>query len=174
MYLTQSKKKKIEKKCEQLWLKYDLKPSFNIVTDLIAPLGIENDERELNGVSGLIVFDESKEKKALISINKNDIPPRKRFSYAHELGHFFLHSQKEFKVDKREMRRDSDSSKGEILEEVEANYFAASLLMPEKEILKSINLDIGFEDNVEIIRNHFDVSASAASIRLQSLGFQII
>ena len=171
MYLTSRKKIKIESLCDSLWDDYQLYPGFDVKKDLILKLGIKCVEKELDGMSGLIVFDPSSESKAVISINKAEGKKRKRFSYAHELGHFFLHSNYEFKIDKKEMRRDHLSTTGEVIQEIEANYFAASLLVPFKHVEQVINLQKDFEENVEIVSRHFDVSITSTAIRLQNLGY---
>ena len=62
-----------------------------------------------------------------------------RFTIAHELAHYILHT-KETKlfVDKQVLYRDGKSSTGEILQEREANAFAASLIMPGKLITEEV------------------------------------
>lgn len=57
--------------------------------------------------------------------------PRRRFTAAHELGHFVLHRavMGRFRADTPEMLREADDEEGEALER-EANRFAAELLMP--------------------------------------------
>jgi IrrE N-terminal-like domain len=46
-------------------------------------LGLTIDERALNGISGLLYPDERR-----IDVNATDIPERRRFTVAHELGHW--------------------------------------------------------------------------------------
>ena len=69
---------------------------------------------------------------SVIKINplNNSYEPRKNFTIAHELGHYFLHlngDSKEFVDNKRTMNR-TDSFWD--AKESEANNFAANLLMP--------------------------------------------
>ncbi|MFN7141725.1 MAG: ImmA/IrrE family metallo-endopeptidase, partial [Limisphaerales bacterium] len=68
----------------------------------------------------------------VIGVNSLHHPNRQRFTIAHELGHFMLHDFSEVHVDQAVMRlRSSASSTGIDSDEVEANRFAAELLMPE-------------------------------------------
>ncbi len=65
--------------------------------------------------------------KAVIYVNKDDDPAKKRFNIAHELGHYFLHKKGKLSV----TYRDEISEK-----ETEANRFALELLLPENAIRK--------------------------------------
>lgn len=67
-----------------------------------------------------------KEKK--IFINRNNTPQRQRFTIAHELGHYFLHSEfiQTSEYHKKELRREIANDPKEL----EANTFASHLLMP--------------------------------------------
>ena len=61
---------------------------------------------------------------------------RQRFTIAHELGHRALHPGRELILDVpvRVNLRDKTSSMASDIEEIEANAFAATLLMPEQMI----------------------------------------
>lgn len=90
---------------------------------------------------------------------------RRRFTLAHELGHYFLHSQQGEKKLKA-------FRLGTSLAEREANYFAAELLMPEqmfREDFKSIK-DLEGDERIAKIAKMYHVSFSAASVRLSALG----
>src|SRR5258708_24201422 len=73
-----------------------------------------------------------------IAINKQHPANRQRFTLAHELGHLVLHADQGDRLwlDKTYYFRDGSSSKGDQAAEVQANQFAAGLLMPE-ELVKS-------------------------------------
>ena len=62
-----------------------------------------------------------------ILVNESDIAVRQRFTIAHELGHFFLHMDKDAQENKIITSFRMDSSP----KERQANAFAANLLMPE-------------------------------------------
>ena len=84
---------------------------------------------------------------------------RDRFTLAHELAHFVLHSnfgEKRVRV--------SRSSSDRL--EWEANWFAAGFLMPEKSFRKSFASGMGDSQLAE----HFGVSVQAVEIRRKYLG----
>ena len=70
----------------------------------------------------------------VIGVNSAHPPARRRFTIAHELGHRALHPGRELILDVpvRVNLRDKTSSMASDLEEIEANAFAATLLMPEQ------------------------------------------
>ena len=164
------KEKNILSVCESLWLDHKLKPGFEI-KKLIKDLGLAYVEKAFEGdISGLLKITDEK---SVICINRDEHPNRKRFSAAHELGHYFLHSAKALNIDKNiiTFNRDANSQTGEVIEEVEANFFAASLLMPLGEITKSINFKKSFDFNVDFLAKEFKVSTISMSIRLSKLGY---
>src|ERR1700729_2662707 len=71
-------------------------------------------------------------KSAVIAVNSAQHENRQRFTIAHEIGHFLLHkgTNLHFDEDFSVKFRDALSSKAEDDLEIEANQFAASLLMP--------------------------------------------
>lgn len=64
-------------------------------------------------------------------VNAGDILPRRRFSAAHELGHFVMHGETmgRFRADTDAMLQEADGAVADGMEQ-EANRFAAELLMP--------------------------------------------
>lgn len=114
--------------------------------------------------------------RAIILINQNDAPVRKRFSIAHELGHYHLHTSTSVFVDRRVRFRDSNSSQGTIKEEIEANNFAAELLMPESFVLQEAmrlrgrRFPLSDEELIEELAKIFEVSRQAMEVRLANLG----
>lgn len=124
--------------------------------------------------SGFLLRDSGK---AIIGLNSRNAPVRQRFTIAHELGHFFLHEGKKLFVDQSAVinKRDDLSSSGTDEEEIEANAFAAALLMPRTMVLDAAKdvLKQNPPTRDEFISNlakQFDVSAEAMSIRLSNLG----
>jgi Zn-dependent peptidase ImmA (M78 family) len=114
---------------------------------------------------------------AIIGINSRNSLRRQRFTIAHELGHWLLHEGKPLIVDQSVMvnKRDDVSSQATNQEEIEANQFAAALLMPAPLILENIQrqLDTGVASREELISalsKQFDVSADAMGWRLINLG----
>lgn len=64
-------------------------------------------------------------------VNADDPLPRRRFSAAHELGHFILHRETmgQFRADTDETLQEADGNVADQMER-EANLFAVELLMP--------------------------------------------
>jgi len=113
--------------------------------------------------------------KALIGVNKNHPPSRQRFTIAHELGHLLLHEGEPLHVD-RGMKvnlRDGTSSQGTIIEEKEANLFAAELLMPAHFIRKDLQekLSLEIEVDIEYLAEKYKVSTQAMTFRLVYLRY---
>src|SRR5689334_11100791 len=95
-------------------------------------------EREIPGeISGMLVPVEGANEWVIV-VAKGDNEVRKRFTIAHELGHLVLHSYTTPHADRSYKLRDARSSDGSILEEIEANQFAAELLMPERYVFEAI------------------------------------
>lgn len=96
-------------------------------------------------------------------INSTDHINRQRFTCAHELGHYYLR-QGDDQFEYTDYR-DNLSSEGTDPIEVFSNNFAASLLMPQSEILRLKN-----ENKSEIyMAKHFCVSPEAIHYRLKNL-----
>src|SRR6266576_3628118 len=74
-----------------------------------------------------------------ILVNAQHHPNRQRFTIAHELGHLLLHGYKTPHADTQFRFRDARSSEGSVLEEIQANQFAAELLMPSAMLKKSVD-----------------------------------
>jgi Zn-dependent peptidase ImmA (M78 family) len=101
-------------------------------------------------------------------VNQNDEHTRRRFTIAHELGHYFLHFDAE--------RDPGDSEKNSVIVsfrgwknpiETEANEFAAELLMP-AELLRA-EYDKAFFPTASFLASKFDVSVSTMKTRLKTL-----
>lgn len=142
-------------------------PVEKIAEDLGAKLSFEPLE---GNVSGMLYRDGPV---TIIGINSYHSNTRQRFTIAHELGHYLLHKGDVF-VD-RPFLRDSKSSLAIDKQEIEANQFAAALLMPEELVTEEfIDLiekrKISSPDIlIEELASHFEVSIQAMTIRLQTL-----
>lgn len=97
----------------------------------------------------------------VILVDQDEPSYRQRFTAAHELGHFVLHrdSVGERNEDNYLLRSENMSNR----QEVEANKFAASLLMPMDLIQGEMNRG---NSSVSGLANTFGVSPTAMSIRL--------
>jgi Zn-dependent peptidase ImmA (M78 family) len=112
---------------------------------------------------------------AVCVINSSQHKHRQRFTLGHEIGHFVLHryDKSPMFVDKGYHYRNADSSRGEIRKEIEANQFAAELLMPRKLIKMEFDrIGENFDSDIHIyeLSKAFQVSEQALSFRLQNIG----
>lgn len=144
----------------------------NLLTLLAWLEAFDNAERQVETVSGVLVV---KDGKGIIGVNANHHPNRQRFTVAHELGHFLLHRDDgRIFVDRSPVFfRDAGSSEGTSRQEIEANAFAAALLMPEadlKSLLDDRPVDAFDETSVRRLAARLGVSAQALTIRLTRLG----
>ena len=117
--------------------------------------------------SGMLI---RKDGLALIGVSTSEPLVRQRFTIAHELGHFFLHTDKDAFVDYR------DNMKGIVrtAREKEANMFAAALLMPRHTLLKdfrSLAKDGFSDDELSLLAKKYSVSEDAMRFRLINLNF---
>lgn len=123
--------------------------------------------------SGMLVI---KDGNPLIGVNSRHHANRQRFTIAHELCHFLLHKdQASLFLDKSPVFfRDNVSSQGSRIIEIEANDFAAELLMPDDKIHECIleyPIDMFDEVKVRLMAERFGVSPQALLIRLTKLGY---
>jgi Zn-dependent peptidase ImmA (M78 family) len=130
-------------------------------------------ERLGQDVAGLLV---RKQDRVVIGINETEPETRQRFTAAHEIGHLVLHKGRPLLVDPVRINlRDSRSSLATDLEEIEANAFAAELLMPRRLVLHQFRslVDAGTSSLTQIKRDlahGFGVSEQAMEYRLANLG----
>ena len=122
-------------------------------------------------VSGFLTL---RGKRATIAYNEAHPRVRQRFTIAHEIGHYVLHrDESDLFIDKRYplWLRDTNASTGERLQEIQANHFAASILMPRTAVEEAYSklehdLDLDDEDRLDELARSFAVSKQALSIRL--------
>jgi len=111
----------------------------------------------------------------IIGVNMLHAPSRQRFTLAHELGHICLHREQiesTVHVDRGSLRRDTVSSAGIDPTEMEANAFAAELLMPADFVEAALNgkvIDLEDDQAVAALAKRFKVSDAAMRFRLDSL-----
>lgn len=127
-------------------------------------LGIAVFEGDMKpNLSGRIVKESGADPR--IVINKTDSFTRKRFTCAHELGHYLkrLSTDDTFTY---EDERGPMASTGLNEDEVFANQFAAALLMPAGEVRGRWGQDVGVSE----LAITFAVSPEAMGYRLNNLG----
>lgn len=133
------------------------------VAEIAKELNVKVEVRELpSSVAGFIIK-EANESFPVIYVNSGDGPQRRRFTIAHELGHYIQNR------DSKEMayvdNRDEMASTGTDPKERWCNAFAAELLMPESVVKKYWAQGWEFER----IRELLNVSKAALANRLNSL-----
>jgi Zn-dependent peptidase ImmA (M78 family) len=109
--------------------------------------------------------------RVVIGVNSDHHANRQRFTIAHEIGHFILHKGMKLHVDEDFRINLRDGSVND--EEIDANAFAAELLMPtefiERDIQKLSRIDSG---SVDTLARRYQVSSRAMEIRLTNLGLK--
>ncbi len=130
-------------------------------------------ERLAKDMSGVLLVENGS---ARVAINQAHHRNRQRFTLAHEIGHVLLHADRDgggnrLFVDRRFFRNEW-SSKGELREEIEANAFAASLLMPRRFFGQCLEPRAGITElDVFRLATRFEVSEQAMTLRLVKLGY---
>ena len=124
-------------------------------------------------LAGMLIRDDA-ERGIVIGVNSLHHSNRQRFTIAHECGHLRLHKGRKSYVDRsfRINRRDEVSSQATDAEEIEANRFAAELLMPYdliKEDLMKYRPDIEDEDELRELADRYRVSLQALTLRIRSV-----
>jgi Zn-dependent peptidase ImmA (M78 family) len=113
----------------------------------------------------------------IIGVNSVHHPNRQSFTLAHEFGHLVLHNHlitTMVHVDKTFpfLLRNAKSASGKDKIEIEANQFAAELLMPEVILAKALQteaFDIDDERPLEELARKFRVSKQAMAHRIQNI-----
>ncbi len=122
-------------------------------------------------VSGMLVRDGDER---VIGVNKRHPLARRRFTIAHEVGHLELHRGRALILDTpvRVNFRDRVSSLATDREEVEANRFAAALLMPGAAVIREAARTPRGDPDAFVARlaRRFKVSQAAMGYRLINLG----
>jgi Zn-dependent peptidase ImmA (M78 family) len=159
------------------------------VAELLNQAGITTpsvDVKAIAALKGVIVVEEpnnddfsgflfrSSDAPPVIGLNSNNPLTRKRFTIAHELAHLLLHSTSGVHVDEIVVQmRDRKASEGVDEREMEANRFAAELLMPQKFLEEDIQsmgrIHADDEEAIARLAKRYGVSKQAMAIRLSSL-----
>jgi hypothetical protein len=139
-----------------------MKP-FVVPEGIASALGISVDYVPLHeNISGYL---KSIDNEWTIGVNSSHHPNRQRFTLAHELGHYFLHRDKGDFQDALLFRQQGQFN----ADEVDANNFAAGLLMNE-ETVRSLRASGA---SVPELASAFRVSQDAIKYRLKGLGLPI-
>ncbi len=174
--MKQSKRKSIQSQVGELLAEHNVTSAPVPVERIAKALGAQLRFSPLDDeLSGMVYV---KDGTPIIGVNALHHPNRQRFTIAHECGHLVCHRRaitKEIHVDKSfttMLMRDSNSATGEDEMEVEANLFAAELLMPASFLalsLKEYPIDIDDEAAITALARKYKVSAAAMRFRLGNL-----
>lgn len=171
----------IEKKVHTLLCKYRLDQKLPIDVEALAKalkiaVKYEPFDEELSGI--LVKENE----RTAIGVNSTHAITRQRFTIAHELGHFVLKHDGNLFVDKTlgsqafVVRRDGKSSLGIDVFEIQANQFAAELLMPRVSIIAQVEKRLErksrltSDELISELARVFLVSPKAMEYRLVNVG----
>ena len=121
-------------------------------------LGLHVEERPGLAMSGVLLPAERR-----VILNADEVPARRRFTLAHELGHWVCQVQAGHRAPLYCRVEDLAMAADRTLER-EANVFAAELLMPEPAVRAAWSETL----DVETCAMRFDVSPSAMQWRLYS------
>lgn len=116
-----------------------------------------------NDISGYL---KKKDGYWVLGVNSLHHPNRRRFTIAHELGHYFLHRHLGNFEDKAIFRREQQYNPREY----EANEFAARLLMPEDDFLL---IKQKYGNDTSSIAKEFGVSELATQFRIDKVVRQL-
>jgi hypothetical protein len=135
-------------------------PELPVPVEAIAEdlLGLRVEERPALGLSGMLLPAERR-----VVVNADEVAPRRRFTLAHELGHWVCQVREGAALPVYCRLEDVAESADRALER-EANVFAAELLMPEPAV-RAAWAELG---EVAACAARFDVSPTAMHWRLYS------
>lgn len=144
------------------------------IEDFAKELGIQILSAPNKKFSGALLKAEGK---YYIGINSLESSYRQRFSIAHEIAHYILHSNHDtafFDEPFEVFMRDEHSSTGTDRREIEANQLAAQILMPRpwvEEEFRKLEKHAP-EEQIKIMASKFDVSEPAMTFRMLNLALK--
>ncbi len=135
------------------------------VEDLIHARNIILEEKRISNSDGRIVFGKTKTK---ITINTEiNYVGKRRFTLAHELGHFELHHNENTHLEDNALTLDYFKSGNQ---EYEANQFATELLMPKKEFIAFSTNKLFSPNLLRDVAEYFQTSITSVAFRYLELG----
>lgn len=134
-------------------------PCEILLEHLAASRGVFVQEGAIKGAEGRLI---RKNGRGIIRASPNSrYPGRRRFTIAHELGHWELHNgQSQFLCSQEDMR-----DYGRSAMEVEANHFAAELLMPSGHFRSACGNAFPSMSLIESLSDQFQTTLTATAIR---------
>lgn len=188
--ITRERKIEIENEVHQILSEtgYNPFPQNSLIVDIVQlvkanDFAVQTSEMDLNTTGCLIVNDlepvMDTNKNRLIVVNKNFknnnndnnvILKKSRFITAHEYGHFILHKQ-----EGQPIYAHRDTAHRTDPEELEADYFARSILMPYESVIqyvnviKSLNIYNNIKESIPLLSTIFKVTKDKVSKRLDDI-----
>jgi Zn-dependent peptidase ImmA (M78 family) len=164
-------KMKTRQEAERLLRKYRIKHPPVPVEEIAAALGARVSYSPFEGeLAGMLI---RKDGQTVIGVNSMHHVNRQRFTIAHECGHLLFHKgDVHIDHDFRVNRRDARSSMAIDPEEIEANRFAAELLMPHDMVMAELRhrlIDLEDEDEIKELARKYQVSVQAMTHRVTNL-----
>jgi len=173
-FLTKDRRDKIKDVIDDLNIEQDLSFPENSVVVAADRLGVPVKIAKFKDetIAGLLDYgDQENDIGPAIFVSSQDAEKKRNFTIAHEIGHLLLHADNgagRLKVD----RHDVQNLKTKSITEEEADYFAASLLVPGhrlKEIMFKSRMHKW--DLINFCSDYFNVSKSVISNRLKWINF---
>lgn len=172
------KNEEIRRQVESLITLY---PCYQSQAELLQAIvnheGIRLQQSPLHDISGVLIKED--DGKWTIIVNQDDSQTRKLFTIAHELGHYFLHKEKQNEFIESQFVQNvwarSETTKREDIE-VEANEFAANLIMPKSKIDETLSRlpDRKIDQSLVVdLAAKFGVSSVAMLTRLKNLNYDV-
>lgn len=166
--------KRIDEKAMKLLQQSDALALPVNLNRVVERLGLSLNEKPLESeYSGFLAV-----KEKTIVVNSNHPSVRRRFTIAHEIGHYQLHRRSEdipVFIDRTVYHRKESVAGVDHLMEMQANAYAAGLLMPEALLDEYLedhpSLDLEKPADIKTLAEEFEVSRPAMEFRLINLGF---
>lgn len=166
--ISSSRKQEIESVTKDI-----LTSVFGVVNSILPPIDLNQILAKYGITLKAGKFDDSSVSGAFdretntIFLSDSDPIQRQTFTVGHELGHFLLHKNKKKEVFKRVQAIQLDyAGPDDQAEEVEANYFAATLIMP-TDLVRTYWVVMKETEHLSTL---FGVSETAVYWRLKNLG----
>ena len=173
--MTRPQIKRARDKAREIVARFDVQNPPIPVERIAKQLGLRVTYSPLDPELSGIIY--ARDGSTIVGVNSLHHPNRQRFTLAHECGHHLLHSEKLaglVHVDKQfsGLMRSELSSQGVDPIEVEANQFAAELLVPEQFLVRQLAnrpFDVQDDELVSNLAKRFQVSTQTMTHCLSNL-----
>jgi len=166
---------KLLEECEALEAPVDLKALCEINDWPLYFMQLDNEKRAattlMDGESIQIVVNTKYSDREDGFSSDSSLRRRQRFSVAHEIGHAWLNSHKDFGLQKQLLIENPHGKRYHLMRESQANEFASELLMPQillEPRMKQFRWDDVLEE-ASVLSDEFDVSMAVATRRVIGL-----